>query len=75
MQAVPGAFDTKFLSLMRALRAAMARRVFAAAARSERDLQELKLAALSGIEFRSPGAPEVLVYCPSTLPVAHRCSS
>ena len=75
MQAVPGAFDTKFLSLMRALRAAMAPPVFAAAARSERDLQELRLAALSGIEVRSAGAPEVPAYCPPTLPVAHRCSS
>ena len=75
MQAVPGAFETKFLSLMTALRAAMARPVFAAAARSERELQELELAGLSGVEVSSAAILEVPPYRPSPLPVAHRCSS
>jgi hypothetical protein len=45
MQAVPGAFDSKHLSLMTAAVDAAA-----AAARSERDPLELVLVALSGIE-------------------------
>ena len=45
MQAVPGAFDSKHLSLMTAAVDAAA-----AAARGERDPLELVLVALSGIE-------------------------
>jgi hypothetical protein len=72
MQAVPGAFDTKFLSLMTALRAAMARRVFAAAARRERDPLEPMMDALAVIEIKSAGVP---AYRPGSLPVAHRYSA
>jgi hypothetical protein len=94
MHAVPGAFDTKLLSLMTAavdaavhsaghtrcsrgeeLRATMARRVLAAAARGERDPLELMLVALSGIEVKAAGALKVPTHRPCSLPVTHRCSA
>ena len=57
------------------VRLAMARSVFSAASRGERDPAELQRIALAGVEVPAVAAAEVLPYPPYSLPITHRYSA